>query len=113
MSGPLAPVAPLTEVRFVHDYLQLVFEGECFSIFNRSALKHDGTTLLEGEPGFTDSLISLIGQRATTEPSGLPLSIMFENGDELRVLVGIGNEGGPEAFQFSRDGNLLIVEQNT
>jgi hypothetical protein len=112
MADPLAPPAPLSEVRFVHDYVQLVFQDECFSIYNAFSLHQSGRSLREGEPGFADALVGLIGQSATTAPHGGPLRIVFQGGTEIRVLVGLGNEGGPEAFQFSRNGVALIVEQN-
>lgn len=112
MADSLAPAAPLSEVRFVHDYVQLFFDDECFSIYNAFSVHQNGQSFREGEPGFADALVRLIGERATTAPHGGPLRLVFQGGTELRVLVGLGNEGGPEAFQFSRNGAVLVVEQN-
>jgi len=36
----------------------------------------------------------------------------FENGAEVVVLMGEGDVHGPEAFQYSRNGGVYLVEQN-
>jgi hypothetical protein len=99
---------------FVHDYVQLVFQAECFSIFNIAQLVHDGNSVLQGQLGFCDALVGLLGQRVisviTTPPDLLALD--FERGTRFCVLEDDENVRGPEAFVFYGLNNLIVVEQN-
>jgi hypothetical protein len=109
LEAALLPAAELTQVVFVHDYLQLVFDGERFSVYNRAALKVSGQILPQGAPGFADALVRLIGRRALdaqTEPS---LVLQFEGG----VSFAVESSGvGPEAWQYDGNGGEIVVAQN-
>lgn len=116
MKPNLVPQEPLSQVIFIHDYLQLVFQDEVFSIYNVSKLVNDGTELTQGTPGFCDAMVNLIEQHvvgvsSTTE---YPLSLMFNNGSQFVVLGGDLGSRGPEAFQYINRNNLnlIVVEQN-
>jgi hypothetical protein len=114
MPTDLKPLEALSQVVFVHDYIQLVFQDEVFAIYNIPELVHQGTSVRQGRPGFCDALVGLIGQRvisvSTTEPEMLLLD--FERGARFRLLSGDEGVRGPEAFQFRGLNNLLVVEQN-
>ncbi len=107
----LRPIEPISQVVFIHDYFQLVFQDETFSIYNHVELKIGDRHVHGGQAGFCDELVSLIGQRATevTRPEGFALSVHFESGVQLLVSdYGLG----PEAFQFNNVAGHLFVEQN-
>ncbi len=110
----LIPTEPLTQVVFVHDYLQLVFQFESFSIYNMARVSQGNTLLTQGAPGFCDALVSLIGQRILEASSteNHRLSLTFESGENFVVLSGSEHIRGPEAFEFNGHDNLLVVEQN-
>ena len=113
MPPKLSPTESLSQVVFVHDYLQLVFEDETFSIYNLTELVLGGVAIAQGAPGFCDGLVKLIGQGATVAQSErCALSFSFAGGANLRVLRSAGAARGPEAFQFAGRANLLVVEQN-
>lgn len=108
MRPDILPIEPLSRVVFIHDYLQLVFQDACFSIYNPAELKLDSSLLLSGQPGFCDVLVSLIGQPLTSALSSPSLSLTFQNGTVLTVAQ-IGQ--GPEAWQYAALGEPIVVEQ--
>lgn len=114
MAPNLSPAEPLSQVVFVHDYLQLVFQDETFSIYNLTELVFRSIEILQGTPGFCDGLVNLIGQRAVSvaQTERWALSLSFEGGAKLHVLSSGVAARGPEAFQFAGKDNLLVVEQN-
>ena len=114
MKPTIAPREPLSQVVFIHDYLELIFQEESFSVYNVVKLVHNEKEFIQGSPGFSDLLVSLIGQRvvaASREPE-YPLSLAFERGARLIVLSGALGARGPEAFQYAGHNNLIVVEQN-
>src|SRR4051812_22585715 len=103
MSEPdLKPVDALSQVIFIHDYIQLVFQFQRFSILNASEIVLEGKVMRSGEPGFCDGLISLMGQRviAATTAEPFKLSLTFERGAEFHVLSGGDAARSLEAFHF-------------
>ena len=114
MRPNLNPTEPLTQVVFIHNYLQLVFQDVGFSIYNNAKLVHNQIASLQGSPGFCDALVSLIGQRVVgvAHAKEFPLTLSFENGAQFMVLSGEFGARGPEAFQFNGQNNLIVVEQN-
>ena len=58
----ILPTDPLSQVVFVHNYLQLVFQDSGFTIYNPCALNLEGTPIQFGQDGFADALVGLIGQ---------------------------------------------------
>jgi hypothetical protein len=107
----LLPSDPLSQVVFVHSYLQLVFQDSCFSIYNPSTLRVRDTILTFGQPGFADDIVALIGQGLSSvsldgEDS---ISLIFKTGAVLSVARG---GTGPEAWQYNSLGGPIVVEQN-
>ena len=112
MKPNLVPADPLTQVVFVHEYLQLVFQDTGFSLYNPVELRLNGHVIRQNESGFADGLVGLIGQSvlsaATVETSGLALS--FTSG----TIVSVDSDGpGPEAWQFNSLGCAPVIAQNS
>ena len=110
----LAPCEPLTQVVFIHDYFQLVFQGETLSIYNQASLRHGASVLVSGEPGFCDALVALIDQKAKSAASrpGVLLALEFTSGAELHVHTSSASQGQVEAFIFVSQSGELVVGQN-
>jgi len=110
----LTPIEPLSQVVFVHDYFQLFFDDEVFSVYNPVVLVLQGEKLHQPSPGFCDALVALIGQRAEampTEPDCL-LALSFARGAKLLVLEAASASGGAEAFSFKTSTGPLVVKHN-
>ncbi|MEC5398114.1 hypothetical protein [Uliginosibacterium sp. H1] len=110
----LCPVEPLSQVVFVHDYIQLVFQAQGFSIFNLAQVTHRGLTLTQGNPGFCDALVSLIGCSVLQAHhcESYKLTLEFKNGESFFVPAAPAYVRGPEAFQYDGSNEYLVVEQN-
>ena len=113
MQPDLQPVDPLSQVVFVHDYLQLVFQDCAFTLYNPATYAKDATVLRQGQPGFCDALVSLIDQGARAEVRGEGLLLHFVGGAVVSVSTSGPDARGPEAWQFGRLGGPYVVEQNT
>ena len=111
MRPNLLPTDPLSQVVSIHDYLQLVFQDSCFSIYNAAALCSNGDSLRQDQPGFCDRLVGLIGQSllGVIARDNSPLTLTFQDG----TILSVASDGpGPEAWQFNSVGNPVVVEQN-
>ena len=114
MAPNLTPIDPLTQVVFVHDYIQLVFQDTCFSLYNTTKLSIGERTVLQGQAGFADALVALIDLRveSVSTQSDSILELSFEGGTKLQVLRGEPYARGPEAFQFTAIGTPIVAEEN-
>jgi hypothetical protein len=83
----LKPSEPVSQVVFIHDYFQLIFHDEGFNIYNVAEVDHRGVKVAQGEPGFCDAVVSLIGQRVTevSRSDTQVLKLSFEQGAQLVV----------------------------
>jgi len=99
---------PLSQVVFVEDYFQLVFQEQRLSVFSRATVSKAGAATQQGEPGFCDALVQLIGQQADLTSSEEPfvLTLAFESGTKVQVYAD-GN--GPEAFSVHDEYGRFIV----
>lgn len=115
MQPRLLPTSPLTQAVFIHSHVKLVFGDETFSLYNRLALEHAGNQHRQGEPGFADALVGLIGQTpiAVHTPINCALRIEFDEGTALYVLNGPQDVAGAEAFQFNGRDTPFLVEPNS
>jgi hypothetical protein len=105
-----SPVEALTQVVFVHDYVQLVFEDERLSVYNMATVSVRGGILRTGAPRFAEALVALIGQRAEVIAS--PFSLRFSNGATFTISFAPEDVRGPEAFTFVGKGGLMVADQN-
>ncbi len=103
------PAEPLSQVVFIHDYIQLVFQEACFTIYNSVELWLGETPVLQGRPGFCDTLVSLIGLSIISVSVRPVLSLTFQSGVTLVVTEACN---GPEAWQYNSPGYPIVVEQN-
>ena len=110
----LLPTQPLSQVVFVHDYLQLAFQGERFSLINRVRVTTQARSAMQGEPEFAGLLVALMDQRVTRVSESPPaiLELHFQSGSVVQVLRDEEFAFGPEAFTFEREGGALVVGQN-
>jgi hypothetical protein len=110
----LRPLEPLTQVVFVHDYLQLVFQDSRFSFCYWPTLQVAEAVLERGAAGYCDTLVSLIGQGVrSVDADGTGLSLRFQNGALLLVPSFDPDCNVPEAWTFSTPGHPRVVEPNT
>jgi hypothetical protein len=113
MKPDLQPTDALSQVVFIHDYLQLVFQDCDFTLYNPVSYELDGSTLKQGQVGFCDAVVALIDQTATVhaKESGR-LTIQFVRGAAIHVPSSGPHTRGPEAWQFNRIGAPTVVAQN-
>ena len=110
----LKPSEPLSQVVFIHDYFQLIFQDEGLNIYNVAEIEHRRVNVAQSEPGFCDALVSLIGQ-GVTEVScsdSHVLTLSFDKGVHLVVRSDNDAVRGPEAFEFSGKSQFAVVKQN-
>jgi hypothetical protein len=112
MSVSLQPEDPLSQVVFVHDYLQLVFQECAFTIYSKAMYTLGVIAIRQGELGFCDALVSLIEQTTQVDFAGNTLSLRFTSGAVVSVESSGAASRGPEAWQFGWFGGPLVVEQN-
>ena len=112
MKVDMQPVEPLSQVVFVHDYLHLVFQGQAFTLYNIVTYSTVSGDFRQGQPGFCDSLVSLIDQTARAEALPDKLLLRFSGGAVISVASSGSDARGPEAWQFSQLGDPTVVEQN-
>ena len=108
----LQPNYPLSQVVFVHDYLQLIFQDCVFSLYNLATYTASDITLTQGDAGFCDALVSLIEQTVRVEVLPGKLSLYFDNGAVVSIPSTDEAIRGTEAWQFSRLGGSVVVDQN-
>jgi hypothetical protein len=113
MPPRLLPESSLSQVVFVHDYVQLVFQDEAFSLYNRVIVKTKDAEYEQGGAGFADSLVSLIGRAVLEVDSSdrFAIALRFDCGTQVQVLRN-GSAKGLEAFQFNGPNGVIVVEQN-
>lgn len=109
MHPNILPTEPLSEVVFIHDYLQLVFQDACFSIYNAIELRQGNSSLSQGQSGFCDGLVGLIGQPLKAASANPSLSLTFQNGTVLAVAQ---SGHSPEAWQYNSLGQPIVAVQN-
>jgi hypothetical protein len=106
-------LAPLSQVVFVHDYLQMVFQDTRLSVYAPASVSREFRSLDRSEVGFCDALVALIGKKVISSDYAQmrQLRLTFEGGESVTVsLLGQGVTG-PELFQLDRPGLPTIVEQ--
>jgi len=107
---------PMTQVVFIHDYIQLVFQDCRINVYNTAQITtSDGVIVLQNNPGFADQTVNLLEQKITSAyiSESRELSLCFTNGTKFKTLNSPEHCHGPEAFEAS--GSPLtewVVEQN-
>jgi hypothetical protein len=101
MDSRLIPLEPLSQVAFVHDYFQLVFQEERLTVYNRAVVADGENFIRQGTPGFCDKLVGLIGQNvvAVGQTDQYVLSLRFSGGPTFHIEAN-KQPLWPEAFDF-------------
>jgi hypothetical protein len=110
----LTQAEPLSEVRFVHDYLQFVFWPHGLSVYVRLRVSTGGHFLSPTDAGFYDSICTLIGQKlvSVTRAEKVQLELLFSGGTALIVSLRPEDAVGPEIAMLSEaNGASLMVER--
>jgi hypothetical protein len=98
---------PLSSVVFIHDYVQLVFQGLILNIYAPYMIKKGARSISSGETGYADELVSLIGISVTrVEDRDGVVSLTFSCGALVQIAA---NADGPEALSLHQDGSSTIV----
>lgn len=104
----------MSQVIFIHDYFQLVFQDDIFTVYNVAEIQTGEISISQGSAGFCDALVALIGQRleSVSGPQTEPLVLQFENGSRFVVPVSGPAARGPEAWQFGTYNGPVVVQEN-
>lgn len=104
---------PLTEVSFVHDYVQLSFQDLGLSVYSQLTVGTPRGLLKRSDSGFCDALVGLIGQRVTSVEYSAKISmrLIFSDGSSVNVSLRSEDANGSELFQLKRLGLPIIVAQ--
>jgi hypothetical protein len=85
----------LSSIEFVRDYLQVRFDGPTLTLIVWPTLFKDGRSVAQGDVGFTDKLLSLIGKEVSDcrfRPED-ELVLIFLSGELLRVALDRASRG--------------------
>jgi hypothetical protein len=113
LKSALLSMEPLSQVVFVHDYVQFRFQDTCLSLYSALSIGTPKGVLHRTDQGFCDALVELIGQRVASVDYRAEdhLQITFAGGGTLNAMFTNGDAVGPELFQLDRPGMPTIVEQ--
>ena len=103
MIEPLEHCEPLSQVWFVHDYIQLRFQDRTVTVLNEPKLKLPSGRIMErSSKGFCDRLVALINQplAESTLIEKEHFSLTFANGAEFIVPLSEDAIRGPEAVEI-------------
>ena len=108
----LAKANALSEVRFVHDYVQFIFEPHTLSLYAPLHVLAEGRALARGDVGYYDSICSLIGETLTdvTRHEREQLEFTFSNGTKVVLSLRTEDAAGPEIAELSTPGGEIMVE---
>jgi hypothetical protein len=114
MSPAIKPQLPLSQVVFIHDYVQLVFQETRFTLYNEVTVVINEGSAAQGQVGFADALVSLLEQKVEIAGSTAlyALELSFESGAVVRVLRRDLHNPGPEAFMVHTDDGSIEIEMN-
>ena len=92
----------LSSVEFVHDYLQLRFDGPCLTVYSPiHRLLKNGVLIHWGQPGYCDALCGLITHElkmTTVDPQrGL---FIFDNDSVWSLSLRDEDYSGPEVLMY-------------
>jgi hypothetical protein len=107
---------PLSQVIFVHDYIQLILQDCIITVCNASEIKpFNKEPTSSGKQGFADELIKLIDSTIidVSYLENKVLALVFSNNYKFSVLLNSESASSPEAFEISGGPiKQIIVEQN-
>jgi len=92
----------LSSVEFVHDYVQLRFDGPTLTAYTQPYLTLGAKAIFWGDPAYRNSLCALIGVQVedTNVTAGKELTVHFQDGTVLKISLKDKDYHGPEALEF-------------
>ena len=103
----------LSEVRFVHEYVQFVFWPLTLSVYASINATSGGATLHQADAGYYDAICRLIGQKivAIERNDNVEMTLKFAAGAILGISLVPTANSGPEVATLSDQSGTLMVEQ--
>ena len=105
----------LSQVWFVHDYVQLQFHDDhTINVYNPFVVEANGSSFQQGYFGYADSLVGIIGSkiiRVNYEAEAY-FSLSFSCGSTFKINLAKGLVNFPEAFELGLS-NGQHIEFNT
>ena len=113
LKSALLSAEPLSQVIFVHEYVQLRFQDTCLSLYSLLSVGTGRSVLNRSDHGFCDALVELINQRVASVDYRAEnhLRITFAGGGSVTASLKANDVIGPELFQLDQPGMPTIVEQ--
>ena len=101
----------LSSVVFIHDYVQLGFDGTGLTINASLTVVTGGKSYKKGEPCYRDALCERIGQtvRRAFTVTGKQIVIQFENDSEIIISLRPEDQVSPEAAVLYSDSQPICV----
>ena len=114
MLATIKPKLPLSQVIFIHDYVQLVFQEARFTLYNEVTIAINEGLVAQGQVGFADALVGLLEQKVESASATAlySLELSFEQGAVVRVSRYDIHNPGPEAFMIHTDDGGIEIEMN-
>jgi hypothetical protein len=101
MADPLEIIkdAVLTSVEFIHDYVQLRFDGPCLTINAPFEVLVGKNTYVNGSPGYRDALCDRIGRCVRLADTIREERVEIEFDDLAKLLISLrpADQATPEA----------------
>jgi hypothetical protein len=104
----------LSEIRFVHEYVQFVFWPLTLSVYANVGATSAGVSLHQSDSGYYDTICRLIGQKIVRieRNDNVEMTLQFSGGAVLSIsLVPTANSGPEIAMLSDQRGVTLMVEQ--
>jgi hypothetical protein len=104
---------PLSQVVFMQDYVQLVFQDTTLTVFCSMSVGSPRDSIGWRGPGWCDAVVGLIGQ-SVNSVDYLPcdhLRITFSDASVLRICLLAARATSNELFRIDRLGSATIVER--
>jgi hypothetical protein len=104
---------PLSQVVFVHDYVQLVFQDTTLSVYCSMSVTSPRDNIGWHGPGWCDALVALIGHSVSSVDylPGDHLRITFSDASVLKMCLLASRATSDELFKIDRLGVPTIVAQ--
>jgi len=91
----------LSSVEFVHDYVQLRFDGPYLSVYVGPTIESKSRRLDWNTPGYRDELCGCIGRKlVSVSVRDEDVTLRFEHGVAIVISLRKEDRVGPEALQF-------------
>ena len=101
----------LVSVEFVHDYVQLRFDGPCLTVNAPYVILVEGTSYKKGDPGYRDALCDRI-ERSVRNARTVPrheTRIEFDDNASLVISLKPEDQVSPEAVVLSLGSEQVYV----